>query len=66
MTPCVVGLGSAEAQDILRQLGFDVRCVVSQSRRGVECADSVRVIRQRRTGNNSIEITVSKFKTQAG
>jgi hypothetical protein len=66
MTPCVIGLSANEAKAQLNALGYDVRCVIYQSRRGVEGADSARVIRQRCVGNNSIEITVSHFKTQAG
>jgi beta-lactam-binding protein with PASTA domain len=66
MTPCVIGLYADEAKAMLEKLGFEVRINEYQSRRGVEGADSVRVIRQRSVGNNSIEITVSQFKTQAG
>jgi hypothetical protein len=39
---------------------------VYRSRRGVDGADSSRVIRQRSMGHNNIEITVSDFKIQAG
>ncbi len=66
MTPCVIGLVADEAKALLEALGYDVQSVTYQSRRGVEEADSARVIRQRCVGNNSIEITVSHFKTQAG
>ena len=66
MMPCVIGLSANEAKAQLETLGFVVQCVTYQSRRGVEGAHSVRVIRQRCVGNNSIEITVSHFKTQAG
>ncbi len=65
MTPCVVGLDADKARDVLETLGFDVRCITYQSRRGVDGADSTRVIRQRDVGNNNIEITVSDFKTHA-
>ena len=66
MMPCVIGLDVDEAQRRLTALGFEVSCVVYQSRRGVDGADSSRVIRQRGVGHNKIEITVSEFKTQAG
>lgn len=66
MMPCVIGLADTEAKQRLSALGFDVRSIVYQSLRGVKEADSARVIRQRRIGHNSIEITVSYFKTQAG
>ena len=66
MTPCVIGLREEEAQSQLRRLGFEVKRSEYISRRGVDGADTTRVIRQRSVGNNSIEITVSHFKTQAG
>jgi len=66
MMPCVIGLYANAAQAELERLGFSVRCVFYVSRRGIPGADSSRVIRQRMIGNNSIEITVSHFKTQAG
>mgnify|MGYP001185927983 CR=1 FL=1 len=65
MIPCVIGLSMEEAQRRLMALGFEVSCVVYRSRRGVEGADSSRVIRQRSVGHNKIEITVSDFRTQA-
>lgn len=66
MTPCVIGLREDEAKTVLEKLGFEVKRSEYRSRRGVDGADSTRVIRQRSAGNNSIEITVSEFKTQAG
>lgn len=66
MTPCVIGLEADDARRLLTALGLEVNCVVYQSRRGVDGADSSRVIRQRSVGNNKIEITVSDFRTQAG
>jgi hypothetical protein len=66
MTPCVIGLSVEEAKRRLMALGFEVSCVVYRSRRGVDGADSSRVIRQRGVGHNKVEITVSDFKTQAG
>mgnify|MGYP007061417149 CR=1 FL=1 len=59
-------LSLEEAQQRLLALGFEVSCVVYRSRRGVDGADSSRVIRQRGVGHNKIEITVSDFRTQAG
>jgi hypothetical protein len=66
MIPCVIGLSADDAQQRLMALGFEVSCVVYQSRRGVDGADSSRVIRQRGVGHNKIEIIVSYFRTQAG
>lgn len=60
----VLGLNFREAQMRLVSLGYDVRKVVYVSKRGVENADSTRVIRSRQIGNNIIELTVSHFKTQ--
>lgn len=64
MIPSVIGLEAEEATLKLTQLGFDVRRVEYVSRRGIPDADSTRVIRQRKAGDNSIEITVSFFKTK--
>jgi hypothetical protein len=64
--PCVVGLDADDAQQRLAALGYDVSRVVYRSRRGVDGADSCRVIRQRLISHNNIEITVSDFRTQAG
>lgn len=66
MTPCVIGLQADEAKTLLEKLGYAVKSTEYKSRRGIDGADSTRVIRQRSMGNNSIEITVSEFKTQAG
>jgi hypothetical protein len=66
MTPCVIGLETDVAREKLMALGYEVSCVVYRSRRGVDGADSSRVIRQRSMGHNNIEITVSDFKIQAG
>ena len=65
MTPCVLGFDTDTAMCLLASAGCDVRLVRYASRRGVDGADSERVIRQRCLGNNSIEITVSRFKTRA-
>lgn len=64
MTPCVLGFETAAAVNMLEAAGCDVHLVRYVSRRGVDGADSERVIRQRSVGNNSIEITVSRFKTR--
>ncbi len=66
MTLCVIGLREEEAVCLLEAQGFSVSSCEYKSRRGVDEPDSVRVIRQRSVGNNSIEITVSAFKTQVG
>ena len=64
MIPNVVGLEADEAEEKLGSAGFDVQRVEYVSRRGIPGADSARVIRQRSNGNNSIELTVSHFKTR--
>jgi hypothetical protein len=60
----VLGLEAAEAENRLRSQGLNVIRSEYTSRRGVEGADSERVIRARAVGNNSIEIIVSRFKTK--
>ncbi len=62
--PNVIGLEAAKAEALLNEQGFRVSRVVYVSRRGIEDADSTRVIRVREMGNNHIEMTVSHFKTQ--
>ncbi|MGE5494046.1 MAG: hypothetical protein ACM3S4_01950 [Burkholderiales bacterium] len=65
MTPeSVLGLEAGEAEEKLRSAGYEVVRCEYESKRGVECADSERVIRVRAAGNNVIEITVSRFKTR--
>lgn len=64
MMPNVVGIDAAKAETLLTEQGFRVSVVTYVSRRGIENADSTRVIRVRELGNNHIEITVSHFKTQ--
>ena len=66
MTECVLGMPADDAQGRLAAAGYDVQRVVYVSRRGVENADSLRVVRQRAVGDNRIEITVSHFKTRVG
>jgi len=60
----VIGLEADEARNKLESQGFEVSSIVYASKRGVTDADSLRVIRQRRIGNNSVEITLSRFKTR--
>lgn len=65
MTPeNVLGLEAEEAENKLRTAGFEVKRSEYSSKRGVEGADSERVIRVRAAGDNSVEITVSRFKTR--
>ena len=59
----VIGLIQDEAKLRLEDLGFDVRIKEYVSRRGVENADSTRVVRQRVEGN-TVELIVSHFKTR--
>lgn len=60
----VLGLEADAAEQILKAQGFCVTIIEYVSKRGIEHADSARVIRQRGIGNNSMEITVSHFKTR--
>ena len=60
----VIGLDVNEAKQRLVGLGFEVSIIEYVSRRGVEHADSSRVLRQREIGDNTIELSVSHFKTQ--
>ena len=60
----VIGLDVSEAKQRLESLGFAVRIVEYVSRRGIENADSSRVLRQNDVGDNTIELVVSHFKTQ--
>jgi hypothetical protein len=60
----VIGQQVSEAKQRLESLGFDVRIIEYVSRRGIENADSTRVLRQNDIGNNTIELAVSHFKTQ--
>lgn len=59
----VIGFEALEAEETLRKQGFDVQRLEYASKRGVERADSERVIRVKRIGNNIIQITVSRFRT---
>ena len=60
----VIGLEANEAKKKLEAKGFKVTSLEYFSRRCITGADSSRVIRERLIGNNSIEITVSRFKTK--
>ncbi len=64
MMPEVIGYEADTAEQILKSAGYNVLRIEYISKRGVEHADSSRVIRQRDIGNNSIEIAVSHFKTR--
>ncbi len=64
MMPNVIGLEEAQAKAILEAEGFCVNCIEYVSRRGIENADSTRVIRQREFGDKKAELMVSHFKTQ--
>ena len=59
----VIGFEAKDAEQILKANGFAVTMMEYSSKRGVPGADSSRVIRQRKIGDNSIQITVSRFKT---
>jgi beta-lactam-binding protein with PASTA domain len=60
----VIGLDVSEAKLKLEEQGLEVRIVEYVSRRGIENADSTRVIREQMIGDNVIELAVSHFKTQ--
>ena len=64
MNLSVIGMEEAQAQQQLAEAGFCVQHVEYASPRGVEGADSGRVIRVRELGNNIVEITVANFKTR--
>lgn len=66
MTPNVIGWDEAQAAAWLESNGYAVSRITYVSRRGIENADSTRVIRQRNVSESVIEITVSHFKTQVG
>ncbi len=63
-SPEWIGMEADEAQRLLNERGFTVRCIESASMRGVPDADSARVIRVRELGGDCVEITVSHFKTK--
>lgn len=60
----VIGLDIVKAKQKLESSGLQVRIVEYVSRRGIEKADSSRVIRQKDLGDNIVELSVSHFKTQ--
>ena len=64
MIPRVIGYETDTAAQMLEAAGFEVCSKMYTSRRGISDADTERVIRQRRIGNNSIEITVSRFRAR--
>ena len=59
----LLGLPADEAENRLRSEGFEIVRREYTSKRGVEGADSERVIRIRAIGNNSVEMLLSRFKT---
>ena len=62
----VVGLTLEDAKRRLEGAGLKVRITEYVSKRGVEDADSTRVVRQRMAGDDIVELTVSHFKTRLG
>ncbi len=64
MMPFVIGMQLDVAQKMLVDAGYGVLCIAYESKRKIPNADSTRVIRARPKGNNTVEITVSYFKTQ--
>ena len=60
----VIGLTVKQAEQRLEGLRFAVRINEYVSKRGVEDADSTRVVRQKMIGENEVELTVSHFKTR--
>ncbi len=59
----ILGLPAAEAEKRLRAQGFGIVRREYSSKRGVEGADSERVVRLRLLGNNNVEMLMSRFKT---
>lgn len=59
----LLGLEALMAQEKLRDMGYETVLTEYASKRGVPDADSMRVIRARAVGSNSVEIVVSRFKT---
>ncbi len=60
----MIGLEVNEAKRRLESQGFEVRIIEYASRRGVDNADSSRVLRQREISDKIVELSVSHFKTQ--
>ena len=60
----IIGFEADEAESALLAKGFEVKRVEYASLRGIEGADSQRVIRVRPVGNNMVEMIVSRFKTE--
>ena len=60
----MIGITTEEALRLLAERGCAVTRVEYASPRSVPDADSERVIRVRELGNNSVEITVARFKTR--
>lgn len=64
MTPSVIGWEETQATKRLAAEGLRVSRIEYVSKRGVEQADSTRVIRQRERDDGVVELTVSHFKTK--
>ena len=64
MTLQLIGMEADEAQRQAETQGYSVVRVEIAAPRSIEGADSTRVIRARELGNNSVEITVARFKTR--
>lgn len=64
MTPSVIGWEETQAAERLAAEGLVVSRVEYVSKRGVDRADSTRVIRQRERDDGVVELTVSHFKTK--
>ncbi len=58
----VLGYELHHAKDMLAREGYSVSCAEVSSRKGVR-GNEARVIRVRRTGENSVELTYAVFKT---
>ncbi|MGI6169935.1 MAG: hypothetical protein ACOYI4_09635 [Christensenellales bacterium] len=60
-----LGMQLAEAVALAQQMGFVVRTEETRSRRGVEGADSIRVVRALAdtASSNRVVLTYSRFKT---
>lgn len=58
----VLGLELHNAMDILAREGYAVTCAQVSSKKGV-LGNEARVVRVRRTGDDSFELTYAVFKT---
>jgi predicted secreted protein len=58
----VLGFELHNAMDILAREGYAVTCAQVSSKKGVS-GNEARVVRVRRTGDDSVELTYAVFKT---